>query len=466
MTIETAMVFVLGFVVAALLSLALMGAVWRRAVRLTTRRVESAIPLSMAEIKAEKDHVRAEYALGIRRIEVEAEKLREAANLQTIEIARRNETIRDLNAELDARAARIAGLESTKSALEEALAESRATVAAKIGELARGAAHLAEREAAFEALTRDHVAKVAESDSQRVEIVALRTQVDNQRNQIGQLSAELAAAEGDLAAHRLSYAETSNLLTSERQRIADVQAALKREQEGAAELRAEIAETRHALAETATLLSAERRKASEQHAEIRTLQGKLASEEKKFARLDREKTKLETALAEQKEAASRERQARDEIERSVARIEAERDRVRREIDEVKERSAETARRLQIAAETAIAEKNVLEGSLAKAREDRTRIQREVASLARAAEGSLGRESKEAATLRAKIDEVAIDVARVTALLEGPGSRIEEILAATVAEKAPGPARRLKGELPLAERIRAVLDATRGRQAAE
>ena len=45
------------------------------------------------------------------------------------------------------------------------------------------------------------------------------------------------------------------------------------------------------------------------------------------------------------------------------------------------------------------------------------------------------------------------------------SRIEEILAATVAEKAPGPARRLKGELPLAERIRAVLDATRGRQAA-
>ncbi|KAF0132430.1 MAG: hypothetical protein FD152_1925 [Xanthobacteraceae bacterium] len=349
MTIETAMVFVLGFVVAALLSLALMGAVWRRAVRLTTRRVESAIPLSMAEIKAEKDHVRAEYALGIRRIEVEAERLREAANLQTIEIARRNETIRDLNAELDARAGRIAGLEGAKASLEEALAESRATVAAKNEELVRAASHLAEREAAFEALTRDHVAKVAESDSQRVEIVALRTQVDNQRNQIGQLSAELATAEGDLAAHRLSYAETSNLLTSERQRIADVQAALKREQEGAAELRAEIAETRRALAETTTLLTAERRKASEQHAEIRTLQGKLASDEKRMAKLEREKVKLETSLAEQKEAAGRERQARDEIERSVARIEAERDRVRREIDDVKERSAETARRLQIAA---------------------------------------------------------------------------------------------------------------------
>ncbi|MGU9981656.1 hypothetical protein ACJ4V0_16595 [Phreatobacter sp. HK31-P] len=466
MTIETAMVFVLGFVVAALLSLALMGAVWRRAVRLTTRRVESAIPMSMAEIKAEKDQVRAEYALAIRRTEIEAERLREAANLQTIEIARRTETIRDLNAELDARAARIAGLEGAKASLEEALAESRATVAAKIEELARGAAHLAEREAAFEALTREHADKVAESDSQRVEIVALRTQVDNQRNQIGQLSAELATAEGDLAAHRLSYAETSNLLTSERQRIADVQAALKREQEGAAELRAEIAETRRALAETTTLLTAERRKASEQHAEIRTLQGKLATDEKRIAKLEREKAKLDTALAEQKEAATRERQARDEIERSVARIEAERDRVRREIDEVKDRSAETARRLQIAAETAIAEKNVLEGSLAKAREDRTRIQREVASLARAAETSLMREAKDTAALRAKIDEVAIDVTRVTAILEGPGSRIEEILAAAASEKAPAGGRRLRGELPLAERIRAVLGATRGRQAAE
>lgn len=466
MTIETAMVFVLGFVVAALLSLALMGAVWRRAVRLTTRRVESAIPLSMAEIKAEKDQVRAEYAIAIRRTEVEAERLRETANLQTIEIAKRTEAIRDLNAELDARAARIAGLESAKAALEETLAESRATVAAKIDELARGAAHLAEREAAFEALTREHAEKVAESDGQRVEIVALRTQVDNQRNQIGQLSAELATAEGDLAAHRLSYAETSNLLTSERQRIADVHAALKREQEGAAELRAEIAETRRALAETTTLLTAERRKASEQHAEIRMLQGKLASDEKRIAKLERDKTKLETTLSEQKEAAARERLARDEIERSVARIEAERDRVRREIDEVKERSAETARRLQIAAETAIAEKNVLEGSLAKAREDRTRIQREVASLARAAESSLTRETKDTVALRAKIDEVAIDVARVTALLEGPGSRIEEILAATAADKAPTAGRRLRGELPLAERIRAVLGATRGRQAAE
>ncbi|WP_204351678.1 hypothetical protein, partial [Klebsiella variicola] len=66
MTIETAMVFALGFLLASLLALGLLGAVWRRAVKLTTRRVENAIPLSMAEIKADKDQLRAEFAVAAR----------------------------------------------------------------------------------------------------------------------------------------------------------------------------------------------------------------------------------------------------------------------------------------------------------------------------------------------------------------------------------------------------------------
>ena len=463
MTIETAMVFVLGFVVAALLSLALMGAVWRRAVRLTTRRVESAVPLSMAEIKADKDQVRAEAALAIRRVEIEAERLREAANLHTIEIARRTETIRDLNLELDSRAARIAGLESDKARLEEEIAALQATVAAKTEEIAAAGRDIAAREAAFAALTAEHEAKVAESDGQRVEIVALRTQADNQRNQIGKLSADLAAAEADLAGHRMSYAETSNLLTSERQRLADLQATLRKEQETQAALKADLAETGRRYAETATQLSAERKRAGELAGEVKALQGRLAAEEKRAAKLEGERDGLRQALAEETERAGREQTARDAAERSLAKVEAERDRARREVDEVKERGAETARKLQIAAETALAEKNVLEGSLAKVREDRTRIQREVAALTKLAEGAAAREAGEDADLRSRIDDVAIEVARVTAMLEGPGSRIDQILAAGPA--APG-GRRRRNDLPLADRIRAVLEASRGNQAAE
>jgi seryl-tRNA synthetase len=106
---------------------------------------------------------------------------------------------------------------------------------------------------------------------------------------------------------------------------------------------------------------------------------------------------------------------------------------------------------------------MLEGSLAKVREDRTRIQRQVSSLTKAAETALARDARQAEDLRARIDDVAIEVARVTAMLEGPDSRIDQILAAV---PATGGRRRRVADLPLADRIRAALDASRGKQAAE
>lgn len=464
MTIETIMVFALGFLVAALLSLALMGAVWRRAVRLTTRRVESATPLSMAEIKADKDQVRAEYALAVRRAEIEAEKLRETSNGQVAELARRTEKIRDLHAELDARAARIAGLEGAKAAVEDSLRASEERVAARDGELRQAAETLKETEATLGELTQDHAAKVTESDAQRVEIVALRTQIDNLRNQAAQLGADLASAQSAVDGHRQAFADTSNLLTSERQRIAEVQASLKRETELTSTLRGELAGERKSLAETATQLSAERRRAAELQGELKSVQSKLAAETKRTERLQGEAAGLKAKAAEEVEKAAREQKARDAAERGIARIEADRDRLKQEMAAQRQTTTDAARTLQIAAETAIAEKNMLEGSLAQAREDRTRIQREVAALTRAAEGAAAREGKDVAALREKIDQVAVDVVRVTALLEGPGSRIEEILASTPPGAEGG--RRRRAELPLADRIRAVLHVARGDEAAE
>jgi chromosome segregation ATPase len=463
-TIETAMVFALGFLVAALASLALMGAVWRRAVRLTTRRVESAVPLSMAEIKADKDQLRAEHALALRRLEIEAEKLRGKVNDQTADLARRTEAIRDLNAELDGRAARILSLEGVQARLEEELRGSQANVADRLEDLRKGAETLTDKEAAYEALAKDHAAKVVESDGQRVEIVALRTQVDNQRNQIGQLTEDLAGAEADLVGHRQSFAETSNLLTAERQRMGDIQGKLNAETELTATLQRELAEMRKSLAETAILLSGERNRASEQQAELKDLQGKLTVMTRRAEGLDAEVAGLKAKLAEEAEKAARERQARDTAERSVAGIEAERDRLKGEIANMKASNAETSRALQIAAETAKAEKNVLEGSLAQARDDRLRIQREIAALTRSAEAATARELRETTGLRSRIDEIAVEMARVTALLEGPGSRIDQILADQAANDGAGGKRR--GELSLADRIRALLDAARNNQAAE
>jgi hypothetical protein len=47
--------------------------VHNRAVRLTTKRIEASTPLSLAEIRADKNHLRAEFAISTRRLEMTIE---------------------------------------------------------------------------------------------------------------------------------------------------------------------------------------------------------------------------------------------------------------------------------------------------------------------------------------------------------------------------------------------------------
>src|SRR5918911_2731283 len=67
------MIFALGFLAAALLALVVLPAINARAERLARRRVEAQFPLSISELTAEKDHLRAEFAVIQRRLERKAE---------------------------------------------------------------------------------------------------------------------------------------------------------------------------------------------------------------------------------------------------------------------------------------------------------------------------------------------------------------------------------------------------------
>lgn len=67
--IELSLVFVLGMLVAGLVWLVLLPAFWRRAVRLTTERVERSLPLSVNEIFAAQDRLRAEHGVALARMQ-------------------------------------------------------------------------------------------------------------------------------------------------------------------------------------------------------------------------------------------------------------------------------------------------------------------------------------------------------------------------------------------------------------
>jgi chromosome segregation ATPase len=69
-------------------------------VRLTTKRLEASTPLSIAEIRADKDQLRAEFAVSTRRLEMRIEKLKAQTTTQLAELGRKTDAINQLKKEL------------------------------------------------------------------------------------------------------------------------------------------------------------------------------------------------------------------------------------------------------------------------------------------------------------------------------------------------------------------------------
>ena len=100
--IELIMYFGIGFLVAALSVLVVVPLVHGRAVRLTTRRLEDAMPSSMAEILADKDLLRAEFAMSTRLLEINVEQLKTKSAGQLAELGKKGDAINRLKIELGA----------------------------------------------------------------------------------------------------------------------------------------------------------------------------------------------------------------------------------------------------------------------------------------------------------------------------------------------------------------------------
>ena len=97
--IEPIMYFGIGFLVAALIGLVVVPLVHGRAVRLTMRRLEAAAPLSMAEIQADKDQLRAEFAMSTRRLEMSVDQLKTKSTSQLAELGKKGDAINRLKIE-------------------------------------------------------------------------------------------------------------------------------------------------------------------------------------------------------------------------------------------------------------------------------------------------------------------------------------------------------------------------------
>src|SRR5215475_12888833 len=120
--IESIMYFGMGFLLATLIAVAFVPFVHSRAVRLTTRRLEESIPQSMAEIQADKDALRAEFAVSTRRLEITIDELKNRETNQLAELGKNKDAVNRLKIEREAQKIEVTALKAELATLRDRLA--------------------------------------------------------------------------------------------------------------------------------------------------------------------------------------------------------------------------------------------------------------------------------------------------------------------------------------------------------
>jgi chromosome segregation ATPase len=214
--IEPVMYFGIGFLVAALVGLVIIPLVHSRAVRLTMRRLEAATPLSMAEIQADKDQLRAEFAMSTRRLEVSVENLRTKSTSQLAELGKKGDAINRLKIELGEKTATIFALEARDKALRDQLRTTEEEYAVKSSAMLDAQRAFNDKEAELARMIAALDERAEEAEAQKVEIVALKSQVDTLKERLMTASHDLKAVEDRRDAERVELKAATQELSEER----------------------------------------------------------------------------------------------------------------------------------------------------------------------------------------------------------------------------------------------------------
>ena len=108
--IEAMMYAVIGFLAASLFAVGIVPLLHMRAERLTLQRLQASLPLSLSEVQAERDGLRADFAMTARKLELRIESLTSKCALQMAELGRKTDLVNRLQIETDAQRFEIAAL--------------------------------------------------------------------------------------------------------------------------------------------------------------------------------------------------------------------------------------------------------------------------------------------------------------------------------------------------------------------
>jgi len=153
--IEWIMNFGIGFLAATLLGLLFLPVVHNRAVRLTMKRLEASTPTSLAEIHADKDQLRAEFAVSTRRLEMKIEKLKAQMTAQLADLGKKTDTINQLKKDLAEKSEMNVALEGRTKPLRDQLRTAEQELQRKSNARVEAGRRLAENQAELAKLWRE-----------------------------------------------------------------------------------------------------------------------------------------------------------------------------------------------------------------------------------------------------------------------------------------------------------------------
>lgn len=317
-TIQSALLVALGFLATGFIVLLVMPFYRRRTERLAVAEVKRSLPMNEAEIRADKDRLRAEYAIRIHQLESRVEDHTHQAARQRIELNRRDGVISALEGEIGTLRTSLEEHENARRVLEQTITDRLPKVEQRLNQARE---LLAERDAEIERLSRTTSSTSRALDEAR----QLNTQ---QRDELLRTNATLAsraarnrdtladprfdgevALRSEIEALRARSREQSEMITrlqgllvrggkTAEQRANGADGALGG---GEADLvegyEHEIAELRSALAETEAKLQAAQTSAEAGKADQHASESDLRAANMRNAELSGEVSRLQAALA-------------------------------------------------------------------------------------------------------------------------------------------------------------------------
>jgi hypothetical protein len=133
-TLYAAMLVTLGFLIAALMVVVLLPAYRRRIERFATEALKRLLPLTEDEIRADKDRLRANFAMEVHRLETKVEEAGLSAARQSVEVNRRDAKIQELTEAIAARKMSGEEHENARRVLEQAILDRLPKVEQRLAE--------------------------------------------------------------------------------------------------------------------------------------------------------------------------------------------------------------------------------------------------------------------------------------------------------------------------------------------